>query len=640
MCGIAGFTTLNRAADRGVARRIADALYHRGPDQQGIFEGHGATLCAVRLKIIDLRGGDQPIVSDDGDTAIAFNGEIYNHKEIRAELEALGHRFRSNCDTETVLRAFLQWDTGCFSRMRGMFAAALWSESRGRLVLARDRMGIKPLYYCERAGDIYFGSELKAILEHPGLPRRLDLEALDAYLSVNYVPGPRTLIEGIGKVPPGHLLEWRRGKTRTEAWWKFPAAAPPRRRPLEEAKEELDWLLNDSIREHVVSDVPLGVWASGGLDSSTVLHYAAAHCPGRLKTFSVSFAGRSFDESPYFREVARVYGTDHHEFDLNPDVELQSAIQDFAYYSDEPSADAGALPVWYLSRMTRRHVTVALSGEGADELFGGYITYIADRLTGPFRLTPPAVRRAIRRAVDRYLPVSDEKISLEYKLKRWIEGSRLHPDEAHFFWNGTFSPEQLKEIRPGSGGSGLRALAARLGCGPAGVERYLRIDQNYYLPDDILYKTDRMSMAHSLEVRPPFLDHRIVEFAASLPANLKIRGFRQKYLLKELMRGRLPQAVLDRKKTGFDIPTHEWFRGPLRGLLMDTLSSEAVKATGIFDARAIESLVGDHMERRVNAGYHLWGLLTLFLWMRKWKVEIPAAAEAARRTSADALTTS
>src|ERR1019366_1943631 len=436
MCGIAGFTTLNRSPDRDVARRIAETLYHRGPDQQGIFEGRGATLCAVRLKIIDLSGGDQPIITDDGDTAIAFNGEIYNHREIRAELEGLGHRFRSHCDTETVLRAFLQWDTQCFSRMRGMFAAALWTESRGRLVLARDRMGIKPLYYCQRGGDVYFGSELKAILENSEVPRRLDVEALDTYLSVNYVPGPRTLIQGIEKVPPGHLLEW---------------------------------LLNDSIREHMVSDVPLGVWASGGLDSSTVLHYAAAHCTGRLKTFSVSFNGRSFDESPYFREVARVYGTDHHEFDLNPDVELQTAIQDFAYYSDEPSADAGALPVWYLSRMSRRHVTVALSGEGADELFGGYVTYQADRLTRPFRLVPGALRRLMLRGFERCLPVSDEKIGFEYKLKRWIEGSWLHPDEAHFFWNGAFSNEQRRQIQPGGNGNGLRRLVERLGIESRGI---------------------------------------------------------------------------------------------------------------------------------------------------------------------------
>jgi asparagine synthase (glutamine-hydrolysing) len=623
MCGIAGFTRLNNAASRGLADRVTAALYHRGPDQQGVFEGSEATLCAVRLKIIDLAGGDQPFTSEDGNTAIAFNGEIYNHLEIRAELEALGHRFRSHCDTETVLRAFLQWDTACFSRMRGMFAVALWTESRKRLVLARDRMGIKPLYYYRHRDDVFFGSELKAILEHPDVPRALDLDALNSYLAVNYVPGPSTLLAGIHKVRPGHLLEWRHGKTWIEPWWT-PPSGQPRDWTFETASRELDSLLHSAVKEHLVSDVPLGVWASGGLDSSAVLHYAAQHTPGRLKTFSVSFAGRSFDESPYFREIARLYGTDHHEFDLNPDVELQSAIEDFAYYSDEPSADAGALPVWYLSRMSRRHVTVALSGEGADELFGGYLTYQADRMAQPLRMIPLRLRRLMRGAIERCVPVSDDKISLEYKLKRWLEGSCLHPDEAHFFWNGTFSPEQRHRILPGSNGSGLRTLVDSLGLDPAGIaERYMRVDQNYYLPDDILYKTDRMSMAHSLEVRPPFLDHRIVEFAAGLPLNLKIRGSKQKFLLRELMRGKLPASILQRKKTGFDIPTHDWFRGPLRALLTDTLTTSAIQRTGIFDARAIHELIHDHMDRRINVGYHLWGLLTLFLWMQRWKVEVP-----------------
>ena len=592
-----------------------------------MFEASEATLCAVRLKIIDLEGGDQPMVSDDGDTAIAFNGEIYNHREIRAELEAKGHHFHSQCDTETVLRAYLEWDTECFARMRGMFAVALWTESRKRLVLVRDRMGIKPLYYHWGGDDVYFGSELKAILEHPEIPRELDLEALDCYLAVNYVPGPSTLIAGIKKVPPGHLLEWRHGKAWLERWWR-PEERPKRGPSLESAKEELDWLLGESVREHLVSDVPLGVWASGGLDSSTILHYAATQSPARLKTFSVSFAGRSFDESRYFRAIAQAYGTDHHEFDLNPDVELRSAIEDFAYYSDEPSADAGALPLWYLSRMSRRHVTVALSGEGADELFGGYLTYAADKMVRPLRLVPGGLRRLVRGALDRYMPVSDEKISLEYKLKRWLDGSHLHPDEAHFFWNGTFSAEQREQIRHGADCGGLRRLVERLGLAANGVvERYLQVDQNYYLPDDILYKTDRMSMAHSLEVRPPFLDHRIVEFARSLPERLKIRGFRQKVVLKELMRGKLPEIVLNRKKAGFDIPTHDWFRGTLRELLMDVLSPEAIESTGIFDAPAIHCLIRDHMERRINAGYHLWGLLTLFLWMKKWKVEAAPARE-------------
>ena len=635
MCGIAGFTRRSHEASKGVAHRITEAISHRGPDQQGVFEGSEATLCAVRLKIIDLGGGDQPILSDNRDTAIVFNGEIYNHREIRAELECLGHRFHSNCDTETVLRAFLEWDTAGFSRMRGMFAVALWTESQKRLVLVRDRLGIKPLYYYRKGDDLYFGSELKAILEHPGVPRTLDPDALDTYLSLNYVAGTKTLIRGIRKLPPGHLLEWRAGKIHSEAWWKLPEGGS-RRISLGAAKEELDCLLNDAVNEHLIADVPLGVWASGGLDSSAILHYAATQTAGRLKTFSVSFQGRSFDESPYFREMARQYGTDHHEFDLNPDVELQSAIEDFAYYSDEPSADAGALPVWFLSRMTRRHVTVALSGEGADELFGGYVTYQADRLLRPFqRLTPAGLRRRMRSALDRYMPVSDDKISLEYKLKRWLEGSQLDPDEAHFFWNGTFSPAQLAQIRPGTNGSGLRRLVDELRMAPQGVvQRYLTVDQNYYLPDDILYKTDRMSMAHSLEVRPPFLDHRIVEFAATLPQRLKIRGTTQKVVLRELMRGKLPETVLKRKKTGFDIPAHDWFRGPLRRLLLDTVTPQAVAATGIFEGRAIEALIRDHMERRINVGYHLWGLLTLFLWMKRWKVEVLPQAEPAKPAKA------
>jgi asparagine synthase (glutamine-hydrolysing) len=626
MCGIAGFTRLRKASGRSIAQRITESLYHRGPDQQGIFEGNQATLCAVRLKIIDLGGGDQPIASTDGDTVIVFNGEIYNHREVRSELEARGHRFRSQCDTETVLEAFREWDTECFGRLRGMFAVALWSESRRRLILARDRVGIKPLYYYRSRDNLYFGSELKAILAHPEVPRVLDLEALSAYLALNYVPAPMTLIEGIKKVPPGHFLEWRQGQVRMESWWRIPAAVP-RKISFEDAKEELDLLLRQSVREHLVADVPLGIWASGGLDSSTILHYAARESGRRLKTFSVSFAGRSFDESKYFREIARVYDTDHYEFDLNPDRELTDAIEDFAYYSDEPSADAGALPVWFLSRMSREHVTVALSGEGADELFGGYVTYLADRIVRPFQMVPPAARKLLLKAAQVCLPVSDDKISFEYKLKRWIEGSCLAPDEAHFFWNGSFSEEQQKQICPSIGGPRLGRLAE----GPQdnrGLERYLRADQIYYLADDILYKADRMSMAHSLEVRPPFLDHRIVEFAATLPTGFKIRGLSQKFVLKELMKTDLPRSIIHRKKSGFDIPTHDWFRGKLRGLLLSTLTRETLEATGIFEPHAIQSLIRDHMERRINAGYQLWGLLTLFQWMKRWKVEIRPRAGA------------
>lgn len=633
MCGIAGFTHC-----RGVphANRIGEAtrsLWHRGPDQQGIYESAEISLGAVRLKVIDLESGSQPMVSEDGDTVIAFNGEIFNHVELRHELEKLGHRFSSRSDTEVLLRAFLEWDKECFPRLRGMFAVALWRESEKRLVLARDRMGIKPLYFCRRGSELYFGSELKAILAHPEIERRIDLDGLNCYLSLNYVPWPYTLVEGIEKLPPGHLLEWCDGKVRTEAYWQLDFQVQPHR-TLSSAKEELDHLLKEAVREQLAADVPLGVWISGGIDSSTILHYATMQAACRLKTFSVSFRGRSFDETAYIREAASRYGTEHYELDLNPGMDLQSAMEELAYYSDEPGADSGALPVWFLARMCRRHVTVALSGEGADELFGGYLTYLADRWSGPVRRLPAACLRPALRAL-RHWPVSDEKISFEYKLKRFLEGSLLPADEGHLFWNGAFSEAEKSEFFFEADRRPLRRLLAGIPpesrCGGP-LNRYLWFDQRYYLPGDILYKVDRMSMAHSLEMRPPFLDHRIVEFAASLPESFKIRGRRQKYLLRELMREKLPPSILRRKKIGFDIPAHEWFRGVLRPLLLDTLTEEAVERTGLFRWEAIRSFLRDHLERRANLGFHLWGLLMLFLWINRWKIQTGAAVPEAQES--------
>lgn len=580
---------------------------------------------ATRLKIIDLGSGDQPILTEDADTAIVFNGEIYNHLELRTELEKLGHRFRSHCDTETVLRAFVEWDTDCFSRLRGMFAIALWTKSRRRLVLARDRMGIKPLYIARRGDDLFFGSELKAIFVHPEIDRRLSLEGLDCYLSLNYVPCPWTLVEGIEKLPPGHWLEWRDGEVCSEAYWQLPFGAS-RNWTQESAQQELDSLLRQSIREHLLSDVPLGMWLSGGIDSSTILHYAATESSSPLKTFSISFRGRSFDETAYIREVANHYGTEHEELDLNPDENLQGAIEEFAYYSDEPSADAGALPVWFLSKLSKTKTTVSLSGEGADELFGGYLTYPANRFARPMRRLP---RKFLQLALNglRRWPVSDEKISFEYKLKRFFEGSLLSPERAHVYWNGTFSRSQKGGLVQAQLPDALDGILGELrDLPPAGddLAPYLWFDQKYFLPDDILNKADRMSMAHSLEVRPPFLDHRIVEFAASLPASLKIRGSRQKFLLKELMKGKLPPSVLRRKKIGFDIPAHEWLRGPLRALLVETLMSGASEHAMVFRTDVIESHLSSHLERQANLGYHLWGLMVLFLWMKKWRIQATA----------------
>jgi asparagine synthase (glutamine-hydrolysing) len=609
-----------------------ESLVHRGPDQRSVFETATISMGATRLKIIDLDGGDQPIVSGDGDRAIVFNGEIYNHAELRAELEGRGHKFRSRTDTEVVLAAFAEWDTECFSRLRGMFAIGLWTESERRLVLARDRIGIKPLYISRRGADLYFGSELKAILAHPEIERNLSMAALDCYLSVNYVPGPWSMVEGIEKLEQGHWLEWREGKVRRERYWQLPAAEV-RGSSDAAAREELDGLLRESVREHLGSDVDLGVWLSGGVDSSAIVHYAAQE-RARLKTFSVSFRGQSFDESGYIGQVTRHYGTDHQELDLNPEEDLAGAVEEFAHFADEPNADAGALPVWFLSRLTRQSATVALSGEGADELFGGYLTYRADALARMARRVPRAFLRAGRSALGMW-PVSDEKISFEYKAKRFLDGCLMAPAEAHVYWNGTFSAAEKRELLGRGGDGAFRAMTGELT--EDTLAAYLRFDQKYYLPDDILSKVDRMSMAHSVEVRPPFLDHRIVEFAASLPGRMKIQGSRQKVILKDLMKDKLPEAVLTRKKVGFDIPAHEWLRGPLQPLLHEMLSI-AGEYGGLFERRVLRECVRRHLDRRANLGYHLWGLTILFLWMKKWRIQV-AEEDSSPAPVASAVTT-
>jgi asparagine synthase (glutamine-hydrolysing) len=622
LCGIAGFTTKNWSAPPERIRQATATLIHRGPDQQGVFQSNLFSLGAARLKIIDLEQGNQPILTEDGDGGIVFNGEIYNHLELRAELEKRGHRFESHSDTETVLRAFLQWDKDCFAKLRGMFAVALWSKSRKRIVLARDRMGIKPLYLARCDEDLFFGSELKALFVHPEIDRRLSLAGLDCYLALNYVPSPWTLVEGIEKLAPGDWLEWQDGEVSTGSYWRLPFGVS-HAYTLDSAKEELDALMQDAVREHLISDVPLGVWLSGGIDSTTILHYAAKAASSQLKTFSISFRGRSFDETEYVQRAVKQYGTDHTDLDLTPAEDLRGAIEEFAYYSDEPSADAGALPVWFLSKLCKTKTTVALSGEGADELFGGYLTYRANRLANRARRFPSSALRAAL-AGAHYWPVSDDKISFEYKVKRFLEGALMPPARAHVYWNGTFSDAEKEALvsqpLPGS----LKRVLSELDGLPAtsdDLAPYLWLDQKYYLADDILTKSDRMSMAHSVEVRPPFLDHRIVEFAAKLPASLKIRGAEQKVVLKKLMKEKLPPAILQRPKMGFDIPAHEWLRGPLRSLLTDALHYGASECSGVFRAQVLDKFLQLHLERKANVGYPLWCLLILFLWMKKWRIQ-------------------
>jgi len=635
LCGIAGFTHVHRAAAPGRIQDAVACILHRGPNQQGVFESDDVSLGAARLKIIDIEGGDQPIVSADGGNVIVFNGEIYNHLELRRELEQRGYRFHSHSDTETVLNAFLEWDTECFSRLRGMFAVALWSERDHRLVLARDRMGIKPLYIARRGDDLYFGSELKAILIHPEIERWLSQDGLDCYLSLNYVPAPWTLVEGIEKLLPGQWMEWRRGvgdkcRFRTESYWSLPTGKEKRWTP-EDAEAELDRLLTQSVQEHMVSDVPLGVWLSGGLDSSSLVHYAATASSSRLKTFSITFRGRSFDEANYARQVAECYGTEHTELDLNLDQDLPGAIGELAYYCDEPNADSGALPVWFLSRLTKTRATVALSGEGADELFGGYLMQRASLLAGTVRRLPPPALRAMLAMAQRW-PVSNDKIGFEYKLKRFLEGCGMPAARAHVHWSGTFDDVERRALVQPTLPAALDSVLRELAEAGDNLPAYLWFDQKYFLPDNILTKVDHTSMAHSIEVRPPFLDHRIVEFASSLPASMKIQGSRQKVILRNLMRGKLSPAILNRKKIGFDIPTHEWFRGPLRPLLEEAMAFASAEHGDFFQISKMEADMRAHLDRRANLGYHLWGLMTLFFWMKKWGIQTRTQAGAARQT--------
>ena len=619
MCGIAGYTHAEKDFLPERIHQAVASIVHRGPDEQGVWQSPTVSLGATRLRVIDTVAGAQPISSNDNDYTLVFNGEIYNHAELRKELIGHGHHFKTSCDTEVVLRAFIQWDTACIEKLRGMFAFAVWCESRQRLVLARDRMGIKPLYYARRGRDLYFGSELKAIFCHPEINRTIDLHALDTYLGLNYVAGPHTLAAGVVKLMPGCFLTWHDGEISSHRYWQADLADAAKPSSLREATERLDHLLTASVKEHLAADVPVGIWLSGGLDSSTVLHYASQHATTPLQTFSITFNGREFDESLYLREMATRYSTEHHELDLGPSTVTPDSITEQAYYSDEPNADAGAVPVWHLSRMSAKHVTVALSGEGADELFGGYITYLADKYARRARMVPRSIRRLSLRSANR-LRASNKKIGLDYKLQRFLHGTLMDERSSHIFWNGTFSQEQRSQLMVSHNSAHTLKLLATI---PArgDLRRFMAFDQAYYLPDNLLVKVDRMSMAHSLEVRPAFLDHRIVEFAATLPAKYCIQGRTLKLLLRKLMEDKLPHSILAKKKQGLDIPVHDWLRGHLKPLLLDTLNRKTVEESGLVYWPHLDSLIKLHMERKANYGYHLWGMLMLFLWIKQWKIQ-------------------
>ncbi len=624
MCGIAGRLNFDpgQPVDPALVRAMCATLVHRGPDDEGVYVHGPVGIGMRRLSIIDLSGGRQPMANEDGTIHVVFNGEIYNYREWRPVLEARGHRFATHSDTETIVHLYEDYGADFVHHLRGMFAIALWDRSRRTLLLARDRLGIKPLYYALGRDHLLFGSELKALLA-AGLPREIDPQALHEYLSFNYVPGPRTIFKAARKLQPGHRLIATGTRVWTEPYWTPLAApsatpeAPPGPRPIAYYAEQLLDLLREAVRYRLVSDVPLGVFLSGGVDSSTIVALMREVSSAQIQTFSIGFTEESYNELPHARLVARHFETDHHEFVVTADA--ADTVPKMIRFFDEPFADSSALPVYHLSRLARTRVKVALGGDGGDEVFAGYHTYTACKLAAAYRRLPRPVQAVVPRLIAR-LPVSHAKISLDYKAKRFVQGAQLPPERAHHAWKEIFSEDMKRDLYATQPEETLvdpfHVLEAALAeCGPDAVlARLQHADLRVYLPDDILVKVDRMSMAHSLEVRVPLLDHKLVEFAWTVPPELRLRGLTKKYLLKRAMAGRLPWTVLHRRKAGFNVPIPGWLRGDLSPYLRDVLSEKRLREQGFFRPEYVQRLIQDHLDLRVDYSRQLWGLLVFALW--------------------------
>jgi asparagine synthase (glutamine-hydrolysing) len=592
-------------------------LEHRGPDSDGIFDEGGVALAARRLSIIDLEGGDQPIANEDGSVVVVQNGEIYNHRELRRELEGRGHRFATAADTEVLVHLYEEHGEGFVERLRGMFAIALWDARAGRLLLARDRFGIKPLYYRHVDGELAFASELKAMLELPGFSREIDPRAVSAYLAFNSIPAPLTIFAEARKLPPGCALSWHAGELR-ESRYARPRPVPAgevRRGPAGALADELREALRDSVRAHLVSDVPVGVLLSGGVDSAGIAALAAGEQGEGVRTFSVGFEESSFDELDRARLVAQRYGTDHHEIVLRPDAVdlLPKLVEAF----DEPFGDSSALPTYLVAELAAGEVKVALSGEGGDELFGGYYTYVADllapRVGGLAALAAPLVEA---------LPSSDSKVSFDYKAKRFVRAARLPPLERHHAWKEIFGPGQRTALL-GEGEAGWDPVDVyrERYAETAGAEQLARlqdVDLGIYMVDDLLVKTDRSSMAHSLELRVPFLDNEVASFALGLATPLKVRGLAKKRLLRRALAPLVPAEIRRGRKQGFSIPVAAWLRGPLEPFAREVLSPATLARQGCLDPATVTGLLDRHCAGREDLSRQLWGLMAFTLWFDRY----------------------
>ncbi|HEU5104945.1 MAG TPA: asparagine synthase (glutamine-hydrolyzing) [Solirubrobacterales bacterium] len=616
MCGICGVVAAERerGPDREAVARMSGRLVHRGPDDEGMFCEGPAALAARRLSIIDLAHGHQPIENEDGSAVVVQNGEIYNYRELKRELEGKGHRFATDCDTEVLVHLWEEEGERFVERLRGMFAIALWDKRRQRLLLARDRFGIKPLYYRVKDGGLSFASELKAMLEQPGFSREIDPRALSAYLAFNSIPAPLTIFAEARKLPPGHLLVWEGGEVELRQYARPGAVSDGERGGSEEElAAELREVLDDSVRAHLVADVPVGVLLSGGVDSGGLAALASEHAGEPVRTFSIGFEEAGFNELSRARLVAERYGTDHHELIVRPDaVELLPKLVE-AF--DEPFGDSSALPTHLVSELAAGHVKVALSGEGGDELFGGYYTYVADLLARRVgRLAPLA------RPLAEALPSRTDRVGFDYKAKRFARAAALPPLERHHAWKEIFSAGQRAELAGASGWDPVDVYRERYAetAGADPLARMQDVDLGIYLVDDLLVKTDRASMAHSLETRVPFLDPKVAEFAFSLPRRMKVRGFAKKRLLRKALDPLLPREITHGRKQGFSIPIAAWLRGPLEPFAREVLSAGAVERQGLLDPTAVTPILDRHCSGQEDLSRQIWGLMALTLWFDRY----------------------
>ncbi len=627
MCGISGLVYRDpaRPVERAVLGRMNAAIRHRGPDSDGFYVKPGIGLAMRRLAIVDLQTGDQPLSNEDGSVWIVFNGEIYNYPQLRPELEKRGHVFRTHSDTEAIVHLYEEHGLDCVRHLRGMFAFAIWDEKRRRLFIARDRVGKKPLYFAEHDGALLFGSELKCLLEYPGFPREPDPAAIHHFLTLQYVPDPLSALRHARKLPPAHRLVWEAGRTTIDRYWEL-SYEPKWQTPGPELREQVRAKIEDAVRIRLMSDVPLGAHLSGGIDSAIIVGLMAGMSDRPVKTFSIGFKEAAFNELGHARAVAEKFRTEHHEFIVEPAA--LEVLPQLVEHFDEPFADAAAIPTWYLAQLTRKHVTVALNGDGGDEAFGGYQRYFADPLADLYRLVPAPLRHGVFNRLLRALPRQSGPVetSIATALRHLASAADLPVGASIVRWGSFFTEEEKGALYTDEMRQSLAAAPShelleesfRTALARSRLDRTLSTDVQNYLPGALLPIVDRRTMAHSLEARSPFLDHEVLELAARLPESWKVRGTTTKRILRELFAGLLPETITRRGKMGFSVPLGLWFRGPLAEPLRALLLPGDARLHRYLRRYAVRALIGENEEGRADHGKRLWALLNLEVWLRKY----------------------